>query len=232
MSWAAVIIGGAALVGGIVQSSSANKRAKKAESQMDKLKNPDYEESQSILDYYNKAMERYNQNQYQSAMYQYGTQQGQRNTAAGLNAMQDRNSAVGGVSRLTALQNDNALKTGMAAENAESQRFSQLGSATQLRSADEQYKFNVDELWPYQQKMNMLAAKASGATQVANAGWQNMSNGLGTAATGFNDYYGSRNIYGNSNSSLGQVDATQGSPSWLQGYQDPGLTQTPYGGGN
>ncbi len=194
-SWVAVAVGGAALIGGIIKTSSANHKAKQAEQKLENLKTPEYQQNQSILDYYNKAMQRYQQNQYQSNLYQHGIQQGDRSTAAGLNALQDRNSAVGGVSRLTALQNENALNTGLRAEDVERNNFGQLGAATQLRSSDQEYQFGVNKLFPYQTKANMYAAKAAGATQVANAGWQDISNGAGMIAGGAADYYGNRNIY-------------------------------------
>ncbi len=216
-SWVAVAVGGATLIGGIIKTSSANHKAKQAEQNLENLKTPEYQQNQSILDYYNKAMQRYQQNQYQSAFYQNGIQQGNRSTAAGLNALQDRNSAVGGVSRLTALQNQNALNTGIQAENIESNNFGQLGSATQLRAGDQQYQFGVNQLFPYQTKANMYAAKAAGATQVANAGWQDISNGAGMVAGGAADYYGNRNIYNTGGSNGNNINTNA---NWND-YQTP-----------
>ncbi len=222
MSWVAVAVGGAALIGGIIKTSSANHKAKQAEQKLENLKTPEYQQNQSILDYYNKAMQRYQQNQYQSNLYQHGIQQGDRSTAAGLNALQDRNSAVGGVSRLTALQNENALNTGLRAEDVNRSNFGQLGAATQLKSGDTQYQFAINKLLPYQTKANLYAAQAAGATQVANAGASDIGNGLGQSAgmvgAGAADYYGNKNIYNSGNT--GYSNDINTNANWND-YQTP-----------
>jgi len=79
---------------GALQSLFGGSREKKAEKALENLQTPTYGGSKSILDYYNQALQRYNTNPYQSQQYQYGLQQGNRSTAAGLNALQDRRSAL------------------------------------------------------------------------------------------------------------------------------------------
>jgi len=93
-------------------------------------------------------------------------------TATGLNALGDRRSAVGGVSRLAALQNDANLKAGAQAESEQGQRLSQLGQATAMRVPEDKYKFEA--------KYNLLGQKAGAANQTANAGISNIFGGLGS----------------------------------------------------
>jgi hypothetical protein len=177
---------------GIGQSIFGGNKQKKAQDELENLQTPTYNSNASILDYYNKALQRYNTNPYQSQQYQYGIQQGQRNTAAGVNALQDRGSAVGGISRLIALQNDNALKQGISAEQEQDQRFGQLGGATQMKSADDQYAFGINKLMPYQKQLDLLTAKAGGGGDVLNAGLSNIFGGLSSATMA----NGSSNIFG------------------------------------
>lgn len=201
MSYIAVAVGGASLIGGAIQAISGGSKEKKAENAIENLQSPTYNPNASILDYYNKALQRYNTNPYQSAQYQYGIQQGNRNTAAGINALQDRNSAIGGISRLTALSNNNALQQGIAAENEQSQRFGQLGGATQMKSADDQYGFQINKLLPYQQKLQLLGLKASGGAKEQQAGWSNIFNGIGSAGMAYAGglMNGNTSIFGASN---------------------------------
>ena len=165
-------------VTGLIQSISGGSKAKKAESALENLKTPTYQANKGIMDYYNQAMQRYNVNPYQSQQYQYGQTSANRNLAAGIGALQDRRSAVGGISRLTAGANDAALRNGMAAENEQSNRFSQLGSATGMKAQDDMTRFQYNDVAPYEKQYNLLSMKAGAANQMQNAGMQNMFGGL------------------------------------------------------
>ncbi len=178
---AAGVIGGSSLLLGGIQAISGAHKNKQGLKELANTQSPTYNPNSSIMDYYNKALQRYNTNPYQTSQYQTGIQQGARGTAAGINALQDRGSAVGGISRLIALQNNNALQQGNAAEQEQNQRFGQLGSATGMRAADEQKAFDINKLMPYQQKLQIAGLKASGGAQQENAGFQNMFSGLGSA---------------------------------------------------
>lgn len=240
---AAGVLGGGSLLLGGIQAISGHKKEKKAENAIENLQSPTYNPNASILDYYQKALNRYNTNPYQSAQYQYGIQQGNRNTAAGINALQDRQSAVGGVGRLIAQQNNNAIQQGITAENEQSQRFNQLGGATQMKAGDEQYGFNINKLMPYQQKLQLLGLKAQGGAQMENAGISNIFNGLGSAAVGMTGFYGGSNIFGKkSNGASGSYNPIDmnsitggvgGNWSTLQGGSPFSINssdyQTPYG---
>ena len=159
-----------AIIGGI--------NARKAQKKLEKLEVPTYGGSESIKDYYNKALQRFNTNPYQSQLAQYSAQQADRSQAAGLGALQGRGSAVGGVSRLAALRNDAALRTGVQAEQMQNQRFGELGQATEMQTGDDIRQFQQNKLAPYEKKYNLLSMKAGAANQMANAGLNNIFGGL------------------------------------------------------
>ena len=167
---------GQAVLGGI--------KAHRAQKQLENLQTPTYNQSKSILDYYNTALQRYNQNPYQTQQYQYANQQADRSLAAGVNALQSRGGAVGAISRLSALRNDAALKAGVNAEQEQNQRFGQLGQAAQLKTNEAQKAFQYNQLAPYEKKYNLLAMKGAGGNQIANAGISNLFGGL----QGITDY--------------------------------------------
>src|SRR5690606_17709553 len=126
----------------------------------------------SIMDFYNKALQRYNQNPYDSNLYRMQTQTAQRNLATGLNAMQDRRSALASVGNLVQGSNDASLRAAAAAEAQQAQALNQLGAATQLKDREDKYKFEA--------KYNLLGMKAGGGNQIMNAGLKNLYGGLGS----------------------------------------------------
>lgn len=177
---------------GVVQSIIGGIKAKKAQKQLENLQTPRYNESSSIMDYYNKALQRYNLNPYQSAEYQHDTQMGARNQAAGISALQGRGSAVGGISRLAAQGNDLALRAGAQAEQTQNQRFGQLGQASQMKAGEDMNAFQYNEVAPYEKKYNLLSMKAGAANQTANSGMSNIYGGLGA----LQDYANIDKMYG------------------------------------
>lgn len=173
---------------GIFQSIFGGNKAKKAQSELENLQTPTYQANKGIMDYYNQALQRYNINPYQSQQYQYGQTAANRNLAAGIGALQDRRSAVGGISRLTAGANDAALRNGISAEQEQNQRFSQLGSATGMKAQDDMTRFQYNEVAPYEKKYNLLSMKAGAANQMQNAGLQNIFGGLTSGSMIGTDY--------------------------------------------
>ena len=150
---------------GVLQSFFGAKRARKNERLLEGMVNS-YKPNESIMDYYNKALSRYNSNPYQSTTYQTQMQNAGRTTATGLGGLQDRRSAVGGVSRLAGIQNDAMLKAGMGAEAEQGQRLNQLAGATDMKQREDKYKF--------ENKYNLLAMKAGSGNAMLNTGLKNI----------------------------------------------------------
>lgn len=177
---------------GVVQSIFGHSKAKKAEKKLERLETPMYGGSSSIMDYYNKALQRFNTNPYQSQQYQYATQAADRSQAAGINALQSRGSAVGGISRLSALRNDAGLKAGAMAEGQQDQRFNQLGNAAEMKTADELRQFQQNKIAPYEKTYNLLSMKAGAGNEMMNSGMSNIFGGLSAAQ----DYKNINKAYG------------------------------------
>jgi hypothetical protein len=173
------ILGAIGAVGGLAQSIIGGIKAHKAEKKLERLATPEYGGSQSIMDYYNKALQRYNTNPYQSQQYQMATQQADRSQAAGIGALQGRGSAVAGIGRLSALRNNAGLQAGVQAEQQQNQRFGQLGEASEMKTADELRQFQQNKLAPYEKQYNLLSMKAGAGNEMANAGMSNIFGGLG-----------------------------------------------------
>lgn len=170
------------IVGGI-QAIIGGAKAKKAQKQMNRMIDS-YKPNESIMDYYSKALSRYNSNPYQSTTYQNQMQNANRSTAAGINALNDRRSAVGGVSRLTALQNQASLNAGSQAESEQGRQLAQLGQATAMKVPEDKYKFEA--------KYNLLSQKAGAANATVNAGMSNIMGSLGS----LQDYASIDKMYG------------------------------------
>lgn len=162
-----ISLGSAALQGltGIAQAIGGGIRAHRGEKQFEKLINS-YQPNQSIMDYYTKALARYNVNPYTSSLYNNAMRGAGRGLTTGINTLNDRRSVLGGITRLTQGYDDASLKAAAAAEGQQSQALSQLGQAAGMKTAEEKY--------PFELKANMLAAKASGGTQTFNAGLSNI----------------------------------------------------------
>ena len=187
MSFIAIGVGTAAVgVGlGATQMITSNKQQKRAQKSLEEqAKNsPLYKPDKSIDTYYQEAMNRYKENPYQSQQYQVGQQNIQRATAQGISSLQDRRSAIGGIGRLQANQMASMQNLGAQAEASRQQRLGQFGQATQLKSADYQRQFDINQMTPYNRKLQLEQLKAQAAGERYNAGMQMGGQGLSSAGT-------------------------------------------------
>ena len=176
---AAAVPAGLQTVGGIFQSIFGGAAAKKAQNALLNLQTPTYNGSSSIMNYYNNALQRYNTNPYQSPLYRTEIQNANNTLNAGINNLQTRRGAVGGIADLSALTNNNMLRAANAATQQQNQEFSQLGNAANLEGADQKYQFQINQLMPYQKQFDLLSAKAGANAATENQGFSNIFNGLG-----------------------------------------------------
>lgn len=159
-------IGGAIQgLAGVGQAIGGAIQEKRAERKLEKLI-AGYQPNQSIMDYYNKALARYNVNPYEGAMYRAATQGAGRGLTTGINALNDRRSVLGGISQLVQGYSDASLRAAATAEGQQSQALGQLGRAAGMKTAEEKY--------PFELKANLYGAKAAGGAQIMNAGLQNI----------------------------------------------------------
>lgn len=183
-------IGGVQTLFGLGQSIFGGGARRKAERELEKMANS-YQPNAGILDYYNKALAKYNANPYQSQAYQNESNQIQRNLSTGINSAQDRRSGLMAIAGLTQQANDANAKAVSRAEGIERQNLGILGNATNLKAAEDRRKFDM--------LYNLKAMKAGQKAGVENAGYRNIFGGLGTMATlgvGTLPNRGTRNSYG------------------------------------
>jgi len=166
---------------GLIQSVMGAIRERRAEKALEKMKSPTYTPNQSIMDYYNQALSRYNTSPTDTALYKRQQKNILGGTAAGLGMLQNRRAGQAGVSGLIRNQNDAFLNAEVAAEQQQNQRFSQLGGATGMKAGEERTAFDINQQQPFDRKYNLLAMKAGGGAQIMNAGLQNLYGGLQTA---------------------------------------------------
>ena len=186
MSFAVVgIAAGVTAATGVYTAISADTKQKKAQRKLDELakNSPLYKADKSIDDYYQKALNRFNENPYQSQQYQMGAMNARRATAQGLGALQDRRSAIGGISRLEAGQNAAMQNLGAQAEGQRNQRFNQFGNATQIKSGEYQREFDFNKMTPYNRKLQLEQMKGAAAGEQFNAGLQMIGQGANAGAT-------------------------------------------------
>jgi hypothetical protein len=176
--------GAGALAGGI-SAIGSNKKRKARERELDEYaqQSPLYGGSKPISEYYQQALNRANENVYQSQQYQMGAMQARRATAQGLGALQDRRSAIGGISRLEAGQNYAMQNLGAQAEAQRNARFGQLGAATQMKNADLMQQFDINKMTPYNRQFGLKQLKAQAANQQYAQDVQSTFGALGNLAS-------------------------------------------------
>lgn len=230
-------------VGGLFQSLFSGR--KKAQKEMEGLlnKSPQYTANKGIADYYQESLNRYNESPYQSAIYQNAMRNAQRVTAQGLGALQDRRSALAGVGRLAAIQNDATQNAVAQAEGRRDARFSQLGQATQMKAGEDRRAFDINVMTPYQQRLQMAQMKAGAANARFDAGLQNMFGGLSNAGMALSAMPKSTQGQ-NFNTGGAMQQATVASPKigalssfgsqkQITNFKKPNIQQAPYvSGGN
>jgi hypothetical protein len=181
----AAISSGVSIGSGAFTAAKARKQQKNAQSELERLSqnSPLKKESKGINDYYQEALNRYKENPYQSAAYQQSMQNARRTTASGLSALQDRRSAIGGISKLGGMERNASQGAIAQGEQMKAQRFNQLGQATQMKKGAEDELFDINTMTPYQRRLQLEQMKGAAAGERYNAGMQMIGQGLSSAST-------------------------------------------------
>ncbi len=158
---------------GLYQAISGGIKASKAQKALEAKANG-FQPNQSILDYYNKALSRYNPNPYQTAGYQQQENQINRNLATGVNGLQSRRLGVGGIGGLVQQANDASARAAGNAEQQSNNELGRLGSAAGAKANEQQRGFDMN--------YNLLAAKAGAGASMENSGISNLYSGLSNYA--------------------------------------------------
>jgi len=176
--------GAAQAIGGAIQN---RKYTKKVEGLI-----KGYQPNASIMDYYNKALAKYDVNPYNSAAYRQGQQNINSNLATGITATQNRGAGVGAVGSLVAGANRASLGNVANAEQMQGANLSRLGQAAAMKTAEDKYKFEG--------LTNLYGAKAGGGANIMNAGLMN----IGNAANSFSQMMAMNKMYGTPKTKTGK----------------------------
>ena len=158
---------------GIYSSAHAASKKNQAEKELQNQAN-NFKPNQSILDYYDKALSKYSPNPYESQSYQNQNNSIQRNLATGISSLQSRRLGLAGVAGQVQQANDASSKAAANAQIQSGQDLSRLGSASSMKTAEQQKKFDM--------LYNLQAQKAGAYASTENSGIRNIFNGLSTAA--------------------------------------------------
>lgn len=205
MSWIAA--GSAAVSGAIGLGTALFSGKKKRQRELEEYakQSPMYTGSKPVSDYYQQALSRYQESPYQSQQYMVGAKNAQRATATGISALQSRGGAIGGISRMVGAQNDALQNLGAQAEAQRNQRFGQLGGATQMKSADEMKKFDINQMTPYNRQLQLKQMSAQAAADQSAAGLQQFGSAVGNLGA-----LGVAGKFGGASSALGGISGKKG----------------------
>lgn len=178
-----LVAAGTQALTGLGQTLFSGRKKREREMEDYAKQSPLYQGSKSVDQYYQEALNRYNESPFQSQQYQVGAQNARRAIASGLSAMQDRRSAIGGVGRLAANEANALSNLGVQAEAQRNARFGQLGNATQMKTAEDYKKFDINQMTPFNRMMALKQFKAQAANARQAAGLQTLAGGLGNAAS-------------------------------------------------
>lgn len=165
---------------GIYQAVKGNSDRKKSEKALqDQVNNA--KPNQSILDYYNKALSKYDANPYTSVSYQQQQNQNQNNLSTGIYNTQNKRLGLSAIGGLVQQSNDASARAAAGAESQQNNALGRVGQAAGLKTNEEQKKFDM--------LYNLQAMKAGQSASTENTGLSNIFSGLSNAAYS----YGTRN---------------------------------------
>jgi hypothetical protein len=214
---------------GITQAVIGGVKAGKAHREMENLKTPTYAGSQPLSQYYQEALNRYQQSPYQSNFYEQAQKAAGRNQATAIGATMDRHSA-GNIGAIVQGSDDQMQKAGVQAEGLQRQAFGQLGSAANAQTGDIRQQFQYNQEAPYEKAFGIAQGKAIAGSQMENAGFSNISGGLGSYSQigQLKQLYGGGGSGGGGGASTnafagggGQYSASPGLANTGGGYTDP-----------
>lgn len=164
-------------------SAVAKRKAKQAEKEAELSINgaPKYKPNQSILSYYDTALNRFNTSPTDTAQYKYDKGTIKQSTVQALSSLNKLRS--GNVANIIQGQNNSLLKAAMNAENRKAQEFNVLGSAAQMKAGQDAKAFQQNELYPFEAKYNLLTMKAAGQRAAQRQNTQNAYQNASAAAS-------------------------------------------------
>jgi hypothetical protein len=199
---------GQAALGGI-QALTSGRGAAERDFESFAKKRPLAKESKSLNDYYQKTLSAANENPYQSAQYLISKQEADRRLASGLGALQQRGGAIAGISKLDLMRTDAQNQAIRNAESLRGQNLNRLGQATQMKTSQDRYLYDVNEATPFNTMLGIKQMKSQAANERYNAGLNMIGSAAGNYALG--------SMYGNASGGA----KTTANASNLTSYNTP-----------
>lgn len=175
----------------IYSSASSASKAKKAERGLEEsLKNtPQYRPNQSILNYYQQALNKYNVAPTETREFKVDQQRINQSSINALRGLQDRRSALAGIPALMAGKNNALLNAAIKADQRKEQELNRVGQAAQMKAGEEGKAFQQNEMYPFEAKYNLLAMKAAGNRADQRTSTQNAFNSLSSLGSLYEPNY-------------------------------------------
>lgn len=147
-------------------------------------KRPLAKASPTLENYYQKTLSAANENPYQSAQYMISRQEADRRLASGLGALQQRGGAISGISKLDLMRTDAQNQAIRNAESLRGQNLNRLGQATQMKTSQDRYLYDVNEATPFNTMLGIKQMKSAAANERFNAGLNMIGSAAGNYALG------------------------------------------------
>lgn len=217
MTYVAVAIAASTAIqvgAGAIQAGSSRKRQRQAELETLAKQSPLAKPSKPVNEYYQQALNKFTENPYQSQEYMRGVKDINQMIAQNINAAQTRGAGIGGIGKINAAQQAALSNLQGRVYGQKAQQFGQLGQATQMKQADENRLYQLNEKNPYDTNLALKQMQAAAAAQQNAAGWQTMANAasnLGTYAA-FGGLKGAKSpkVKGSNLTDLQQYDVMSG----------------------
>jgi hypothetical protein len=181
-------IGAALAVGqglyGLYNAIKSGQEAKDYQAKMERMarSSPVRQANPELANYYGEALNRYRENPFTTPYYTESIKQANRAAANAIGAMQTRGAAIGSIGRINQGLMDASNRGVMGAIQNKNAQFSQLGSATQMKKAEEDQMFDINQMTPYNRMLQLQQLKTQAANDRFNAGLSMGAQGLSNLA--------------------------------------------------
>lgn len=179
---------------GGINSLSARNQANSYESKMEKMarQSPLQTESPELAKYYGESLNRYKQNAFTSPYYLETMKQAERGGANAISQAQTRGAALALIPKINQGILDSKNRGIVGALANKNTEFGQLGSATQMRKAERDQMFDINQMTPYNRVLQLQQLKTQAANDRYNAGL----NMLGQSVSNYGQYQIAKEMYG------------------------------------
>jgi hypothetical protein len=169
---------------GLYNAIKSGNEAKDYQAKMERMaaNSPIRKANPELANYYGEALNRYRENPFTSPYYTESIKQANRAAANAIGAMQSRGAAIGSAGRINQGLVDASNRGVMGAIQNKNAQFSQLGSATQMKKAEEDQMFDINQMTPYNRMLQLQQLKTQAANDRYSAGLSMAAQGVGNLA--------------------------------------------------